>query len=62
MNRKILASREKDKETLIVLYELPDNICTPYVTWVAHKDAPTETFWGHYHTNIIDAVHDFEKR
>jgi len=62
MNRKLLRTREKDKDTVVVLYELLDNTDTPYVTWVARKDAPEDTFWGHYFTNVVDAVHDFDKR
>ena len=60
--RKLLASRENDRECDIVLYELTDNEATPYVTWMVRKDNPLATFMGHYHHNIVDAVHDYEKR
>lgn len=63
MNRKLLATRDKDKDTIVVLYELQGtNIETPYVTLCAHKDTPEHTFWGHYFKNVVDAVHDFDKR
>lgn len=62
MNRKLLATRDKDKDTVVVLYELPDNKDTPWVTWLALKDTPRNTFWGHYFDNVVDAVHDFDKR
>lgn len=62
MNRKLLRTRDKDKDTIVVLYELPDNTGTPYVTWLARKDAPDNTFWGHYFVNLVNAVRDFDRR
>lgn len=62
MNRKLLRTRDKDKDTIVVLYELPDNTSTPWVTWLARKDSPEGTFWGHYFDNVVDAVHNFDKR
>ena len=46
----------------IGLFYLPDNITTPFVTWVimnTHNDATSS---GHYFTNITDAVKDFTER
>jgi len=62
MNRRLLATRDKDEETVIVLYELPDNTATPWVTWVAPKNARHNTVWGHYFNSVVDAVHDFDNR
>jgi len=60
-NRILLASREKDDETLAVLYLLI-GADMQFVTWVARKDNPRGTFWGHYFSDIGAAVADFEKR
>ena len=62
MNRKLLATREKDKDTAVVLYELLENFDERYVTWLATKTVPVNTLWGHYFYNVVDAVHDFDKR
>ena len=62
MNRKLLATREKDKDTAVVLYELLENFDERYVTWLATKTVPVNTFWGHYFYNVVDAVHDFDSR
>lgn len=62
MKRKLLRTRDKDKSTIVVLYKLLDNAEMRWVTWIAPKDAPANTFWGHYFNNEVDAVHDFENR
>ena len=56
------APRKGERELIIVLYHLPDNVYTPYVTWTAHKDTPENTFWGHYFQTLEDAEADLEKR
>jgi len=58
----LLGSRSKDHEALVVLYELPLNKATPWVTWLARKDAPDATFWGHYFARYKDALEDFDNR
>jgi hypothetical protein len=58
---KLIKQRNKDRETIVVLYKL-DNDYTPWVTWIARKDKPSATFLGHYFKTEIDAVEDFEKR
>ena len=55
------APKKGDKELMIVLYHLPGNY-DPYVTWVARKDSPENTFWGHYFQTLEEAERDFEKR
>ncbi len=60
-DRVLLDSATKDRETLIVMYELPGNT-QPYVTWMARRDAPENTFYGHYFSTIEEAQEDFEKR
>jgi hypothetical protein len=62
MNRVLLERSSKDKETDVVLYFLPDNEYTPYVTWVVRKDNPGSTFWGHYFQTREEAEEDFDKR
>lgn len=32
----------------------------PFVTWA--EDADGNTYWGHYHGDLIEAVADFEER
>ncbi len=62
MNRELLEVAEKDKDAVVVLYHLPDNIVTPYVTWMANKETPENTYWGHYFQTLEDAQEDFDKR
>jgi len=64
MDRELLdqAVYCKDRDAIVVLYYLPDNIYTPYVTWVANKREPKSTFWGHYFETLEDAQEDFDKR
>lgn len=47
MNRVLLDAAERDGETIYVLYYLPDSY-QPWAVWTARKDAPENTFWGHY--------------
>ena len=61
-SRILLDSATKDKEMLVVLYELPGNGYTSYVTWMARRDSPENTFWGHYFKTLQEAQDDFEKR
>jgi len=61
-SRVLLESAIKDKETLVVLYELPGDTYRPYVTWVARRDNPEATFSGHYFGTLQEAQDDFEKR
>ncbi len=56
------APKKGDKDAIVVLYHLPDNAHTPYVTWVAPKDNPEDTFWGHYFSTLEAAERDLEKR
>lgn len=51
-----------DKDTLVVLYYLPDNILTPYATWIADRRNPERTFWGHYFQTREEAEEDFDRR
>lgn len=60
-NRILLESAMKDRETLVVLYELPGHY-QPYVTWMARRDNPEATFWGHYFNTLQEAQDDFEER
>ena len=38
------------------------NEITPYVTWRYFNDDPRSTSWGHYFSNLEDAVKDYEER
>ncbi|KKL19552.1 hypothetical protein LCGC14_2464320 [marine sediment metagenome] len=60
-SRILLESATKDRETLIVLYELPGG-GPSYVTWAARRDSPEDTYWGHYFATLQEAQDDFEKR
>jgi len=62
MNRELLETADIDKELIAVLYYLPDNKYTPWVTWAARKDSPQNTFWGHYFQTLEDAQADFDMR
>lgn len=62
MNRILLEQAPKDRETLIVLYHLPDNNLTPYATWLVHVDRPEQTFYGNYFETLEEAEDDFERR
>jgi hypothetical protein len=61
-NRRLLDKAQKDRETLVVLYELPGNDVTPYVTWMSRVDEPEATFWGHYFETREEAEQDFADR
>ncbi len=60
--RILLDSATKDQDVLVVLYELPGSTYQPYVTWMARRDRPEDTFWGHYFETLGEAQEDFEKR
>jgi len=62
MNRELLETADIDKELIVVLYYLPDNKYTPWVTWAARRDSPQNTFWGHYFQTLEDAQADFDRR
>jgi len=62
MHRKLLATRHKLSKGIIVLYYLPDNEGEHWVTWEALEKTPSHTYGGHYFSNVVDAVHDFEER
>lgn len=57
-----MAHRNKDKDADVVLCYLPRNKLTPWVTWLHPIGNPRDTFWGHYHYDVVTAVHDFEER
>jgi hypothetical protein len=57
-----LAQQEKNKDDLVLLYWLPANTGTPFVTWMARTDEPQNTYWGHYHKDLIGAFKDFQDR
>lgn len=61
-DRILLDTREKDKDTLVVLYELPNSRTTPWVTWLALKSRPNGTFLGHYFAGRAEAEQDFKNR
>lgn len=62
MNRVLIEQAVKDRTDIVVLYYLPDNVDTPYVTWLANKLFPEQTFYGHYFSTLEEAQEDFEKR
>ncbi len=62
MNRQLLDIAERDEETVVVLYYLPDNPYTPYATWVASRKRPEHTYWGHYFQTLEEAQDDFDRR
>jgi hypothetical protein len=35
---------------------------TPFVTWRYFEGDPRSTSWGHYFSNLEDAVKDYEER
>lgn len=57
--RRIIDRRETTYLT-ITLAEVPG--CQPYVTWASRKDAPDDTFWGHYFHEEAAALKDFAER
>lgn len=62
MDRILLDQAEKNDGSLVVLYYLPDNSYTPYVTWLALRDTPEKTYLGHYFETIEEAEENLEKR
>ena len=62
MSRELLDTADVDNEMIVVLYYLPDNTGTPYVTWLARRETPKNTFWGHYSETLEDAQADFDRR
>ena len=66
MKREIVATgpykyEPNDPNVDVVLCKLPGNPVTPYVTWVRTK-RDGETYWGHYHKDIVAAAKDFAER
>lgn len=61
-NGNRITSVKETPNGYVYLCIIPYNNMTPYVTHVAHRESPGETFWGHYHPNVVDAVADFERR
>lgn len=45
----------------VVLYHLPANPVTPFVTWLQVED-DSATFHGHYHTDGLEAISEFVDR
>ena len=62
MNKVLLEVADIDKETIVGLWYLPDNVLTPYVTWISKKDDYEKTYWGHYFQTREEAEEDFDKR
>lgn len=54
MTYRILEIRARDDDSQFVLCELPDNVHTPYVTWVRFH-ANDAMFWGSYFQTLTDA-------
>lgn len=49
--------------TKIVIGKNPDNMATPYATWMANmENDPHSYFWGHYCTTKEGALADYGKR
>jgi len=65
--RIYLARRENERnkngimDNDIVLVHLPNNSCTPFVTWLQTLDNQA-TMHGHYFETITEAVEDFTDR
>ncbi len=64
MDRELLdqATYRGDRDAIVVLYYLPGRSYTPYVTWVASKHMPEDTYYGHYFETLEDAEEDFTHR
>ena len=68
MDRTVLkekvTSTESNRSHAVVLCHLPDNRCTPFVTWCRtyESDGSQSDYWGHYHRDIVEATTDFEER
>lgn len=57
----VLATQKRDSEIEFVLTYNPDNNLTPFAYHTRRIDTPKSIFWGHYFSNIIDAVSDWKK-
>lgn len=60
MERKFM-SRRVVKDGFITLYYLKDNY-DQYATWRSNTDNPSNTYCGHYFSNLTDAMADFLRR
>lgn len=56
----ILAKKDMDDGWSIVLCDVVATSLHPFVTWIMSPERNTYT--GHYHSNLIDAVEDFKRR
>lgn len=61
MRRRILFQSTVHPELFrVVLAYLPDNLATPWVTWMQHPASGAQ--WGHYHRLAKDAQDEYVQR
>ena len=66
MKRRLLDQKiTEDGEGFITLYMIdndPRAFKPEYATWRSNQDTPTETYWGHYFSDLSLALADYKER